>query len=253
MKRSIAFLLLAFAAASAQAGSFGGPPPFTNGSPLQSGVNGAYQASARGSNLSGIITFAYSGGVQTTTASQNKWVIFYQGEIFAGFTDAAINDGNISGVLETSALGPKTRTTSGNTTTSSNSTDSLSIVVVAPGTPAFTSNSSGTSSSTSTSSTSNTLAALANPSGYFDAKLNNNSPTVSFKGSGVLSGVFTNTNVNSSSSSSNTTSSSDSSLTGVTIQSGPTATSSSSTTTGVTTPTIDASFKVKGVRANTGT
>jgi hypothetical protein len=252
MKRTFAFLLVAFAAASAQAGSFGGPPPFTNGSPLQSGVNGAYQASARGSNLSGIITFAYSGGVQTTTASQNKWVIFYQGEVFAGFTDAAINDGNISGVLETSTLTPKTRTSSNNSTTSGNSTDSLSVVVVAPGTPStFTSN--FTSTTTSNSNASNTLAALANPSGYFDAKLNNNSPTGSFKGSGVLSGVFTNTNVNGSSLSSNSTSGSSNTLNGVTTTSGPTATGSSSTTTGVTTPTIDASFKVKGVRANTGT
>ena len=202
--------------------------------------------------MSGIITFAYSAGVQTTTASQNKWVIFYQGEVFAGFTDAAINDGNISGVLETSAITPKTRTNSNNSTTSGNSTDSLSVVVVAPGTPS-TITSNFTSTTTSNSNASNTLAALANPSGYFDAKLNNNSPTGSFKGSGVLSGVFTNTNVNGSSTSSNSTSSSSNTLNGVTTQSGPTATDSSSTTTGVTTPTIDASFKVKGVRAQTGT
>jgi hypothetical protein len=31
-----------------------GPPPFTNGSPLVSGVDGSYQATARGRNLTGV-------------------------------------------------------------------------------------------------------------------------------------------------------------------------------------------------------
>ena len=54
------FALLAAAAAS-QAGSFGGPPPFTDLSPLQSGIDGSYQATMRGTNLTGVMRFAYNG------------------------------------------------------------------------------------------------------------------------------------------------------------------------------------------------
>ncbi len=214
MKRSIALLLLAFASATiAQAGSIGGPPPFTNGSPLPSGVNGTYQASARGNNLSGVISFTYSGGIQTSTffGSGNAWVIFYEGQVYSGTTDAAIMDGNISGVLETSFSTPVSRTSS-------------------------TSTSSSTSNPFASSSrfTSTVLAALARPSGYFNAKLDNNSATGSFKGKGVLSGVFSTTNTS----------------TGTDFSGG---NSTSGSTTTVTTQTINAPFKVKGVRLTTGT
>jgi len=192
MKRPIVLLMLAFTAATVHAGSFGGPPPFQNGSPLTSGVNGNYQASARGSNLSGIITFCYSAGIQTTSATQNHWYIFYQGEVFNGWSDVAINDGDIAGVLEASLTAPVNRVT----TTTDPTTGTVTTV---------------------------TLAAVSNPGGYFNAKLNNNSPTGTFKGTGVLSGVFSDT------------------------------TDVGGTTTTVTTEPISAPYKVKGVRAATGT
>lgn len=212
MKRSIAFLLLAFAAATAHAGSFGGPPPFTNGSPLTTGVNGSYQASARGSNLSGVITFKYSAGVQTAVSTENRWVIFYQGQVFTGTTDAAINDGSIAGVLETATTGPVDRTTTWSSTTATTI-------------PA----------ASADRSTSSTLASISNPAGFFSATLNNNSPTGTFKGTGVLSGIFTTTTTSTA-----------------TIVDPTTGTSTSDTAT-TSTQQISASFKVKGVRATTGT
>ena len=44
-----------------------GPPPFTNGSPLVSGVDGSYQATARGRNLTGVFRFTYANVVQTSS------------------------------------------------------------------------------------------------------------------------------------------------------------------------------------------
>lgn len=224
--KPIALLLLAFTAATAHAGSFGGPPPFTNGSPLQSGVNGAYQASARGSNLSGVITFTYSGGVQSTSFTGNTWVIFYQGQVYSGSTDAAINDSNISGVLETSFTSPVSQGTS-STNTTTGTVLALPDVV---------------NTSTQTQTSSDTLTALSNPSGFFNAKLDTNSPTGSFKGNGVLAAVFTRTIVND-----------DVTATSLTDGTGTVSGTNGTTSTTTSTETINAAFKVKGVRANTGT
>ena len=148
MKRSIALLLLALTAATVQAGSIGGPPPFTNGSPLQSGIDGSYQASARGNNLSGVIRFSYKSQSQTSqdpASTGNRWAIFYEGQLYTGLTEANINDSNITGVLS--------RTTG--------------LVSPAAG---------GTA----------TTIQGQNLSGYFNAKMSMNSPTGSFSGSGEL-------------------------------------------------------------------
>ncbi len=100
MKISLLCSLLAFGvASSALAGSFGGPPPFTNLSPLQSGSDGSYQAIARGSNLTGIIRFAYQNGVQSPIASANTYVFFVNGVVTSGTTTAAINGKSLAGVL----------------------------------------------------------------------------------------------------------------------------------------------------------
>lgn len=100
MKFSILCSLLAFGvASSAMAGSFGGPPPFTNLSPLQSGIDGSYQATARGKNLTGIIRFAYQNGVQSPIASANNYVFFVNGVVTSGSTTAAINGKQLAGVL----------------------------------------------------------------------------------------------------------------------------------------------------------
>lgn len=81
------------------AGSFGGPPPFTDLSPLQSGIDGSYQATARGRNLTGIIRFAYQNGVQSPIASANNYVFFVNGVVTSGSTTAAINGKELAGVL----------------------------------------------------------------------------------------------------------------------------------------------------------
>jgi hypothetical protein len=110
-----AFSLFAFAltVTFAQAGGFGGPPPFTNGSPLVSGVDGSYQATARGSNLSGVFRFTYSGGRQTSAPSiddngiltdpYNDYIFFVDGLAYRGINQTNVNDGSISGVLDNGA------------------------------------------------------------------------------------------------------------------------------------------------------
>ena len=101
MKRSIALLLLVFTAATARAGSFGGPPPFTNGSPLTSGVTGTYQASARGKGISGIIRFSYDSTGNPSTAGLNDYIFFVDGTIVTGSTEASIQTSKIAGILNT--------------------------------------------------------------------------------------------------------------------------------------------------------
>ena len=110
MKRSIASLLAIFAAATAHAGSFGGPPPFTNGSPMVTGVDGSYQAVARSTNITGIIRFVYLGGSQTQSPAQNNWVFFNAGQVQRGQVIAAIDSSTVSGILD--SVGQSTNTNS---------------------------------------------------------------------------------------------------------------------------------------------
>ena len=114
MKIAAASLLLLLAALSAQAGSFAGPPPFTNGSPLVSGVDGMYQATARGKNLTGVFRFTYANGSQTSnpqlptgdtvssllTDPYNDYVFFVEGLVYRGLVQANINTSSIAGVLD---------------------------------------------------------------------------------------------------------------------------------------------------------
>ncbi|HEY5777369.1 MAG TPA: hypothetical protein VIT00_01450, partial [Terrimicrobiaceae bacterium] len=114
MKIAAASLLLLLAALSAQAGSFAGPPPFTNGSPLVSGVDGMYKATARGKNLTGVFRFTYVNGSQTSnpqlptgdevsnllTDPYNDYVFFVEGLVYRGLVQANINTSSIAGVLD---------------------------------------------------------------------------------------------------------------------------------------------------------
>jgi hypothetical protein len=100
MKILVGSLALIAALSSANAGGFGGPPPFTNGSPLISGTDGSYQASVRGNNTSGIVRFSMSGGTQSSEG--NNYAIFSEGIVYTGNTQASIMTSNISAVLETS-------------------------------------------------------------------------------------------------------------------------------------------------------
>jgi hypothetical protein len=78
-----------------------GPPPFTNESPLLSGMDGIYQAIATGVNLTGVFSFQIVNGIQTSTQSVtiNSWVFFVDGNIFQGSVAAAINQTKVAGVL----------------------------------------------------------------------------------------------------------------------------------------------------------
>lgn len=136
-----------------QAGSFGGPAPFQNGSPLVTGTDGIYQAVATAKNVTGIISFAISNGVQTSTASQNTWNFFVDGQNLTGTTDANISDGEVTGVL---GSGYSASLVDGNGTVT------LPVVTIIPGNVG---------------------------SGYFSADINLNSPVAAFKGKGVLTGT----------------------------------------------------------------
>jgi len=114
MKTVFALLSLIATIGIANAGGFGGPPPFTNGSPLISGVDGSYQATARGSNLVGVFRFTYANGRQVSltnsstvvttnsvlTDPYNDYVFFVGGVSYRGLVQANINQANIDGVLD---------------------------------------------------------------------------------------------------------------------------------------------------------
>lgn len=114
MKTVLSLLALVATVGFAQAGGFGGPPPFTNGSPLIQGVDGSYQATARGTNLTGVFRFTYDGGRQTSapllptgetvsnllTDPYNDYVFFVEGFTYRGLVQANINTSQISGVFD---------------------------------------------------------------------------------------------------------------------------------------------------------
>lgn len=90
---------------AANAGNMFGPAPFRNGSPLVTGVDGSYQATARAENLMGIFRFAYAGGGQTANAGQNSWVFFVNGQILRGNVAAALDNSSLSGILDSESSG----------------------------------------------------------------------------------------------------------------------------------------------------
>ena len=101
MKTAFSLLALIASISFGYAGNFGGPPPFTNGSPLPSGNDGTYQAIAQGTNLSGLISFTIQDGQQVQgTGINNSWVFFVDGETLSGSVAAVISADNVSGVLD---------------------------------------------------------------------------------------------------------------------------------------------------------
>lgn len=113
MKLLAASLLAIFSVASVQAGSFGGPPPFTNGSPLESGVEGTYQGSMRGKGLSGVMVFAYDESGNPVSGA--TYVIFANGGVYSGGLQASIQNVTLAGVLSaptTSTVPPPTSSVS---------------------------------------------------------------------------------------------------------------------------------------------
>jgi len=118
MKVAFSLFTLVFTAALAHAGGFGGPPPFTNGSPLNSGVAGSYQATARATNLTGVFRFTYINGRQASATDfptfnenietllvdpYNDYVFFVDGIAYRGLVQANINTSSLGGVLDNGA------------------------------------------------------------------------------------------------------------------------------------------------------
>jgi hypothetical protein len=106
MKKSV-FLFLSFIISTfvAHAGNMFGPAAFRNGSPLVTGVDGTYQASARAENVTGIFRFSYSGGSQTANTRQNSWIFFVGGQILQGSVEASIDSTSLTGILDSESLG----------------------------------------------------------------------------------------------------------------------------------------------------
>ncbi len=78
----------------------GGPPPFTNGSPLPSGTDGTYASIVRANNMTGSFNFVIQNGVQTTSDTTNAWIFFVDGNVYKGRTQAVISQSKVSGVLD---------------------------------------------------------------------------------------------------------------------------------------------------------
>lgn len=145
-----AALSLAISLAAAQAGGFGGPPPFRNGSPLLTGIDGRYQAVASATNVTGIISFAIQNGGQTAGTLENYWIFFVDGNTLTGTPAVNISGGKINGVLD-----------SGISNALDGEQESEAIIVI-PGNSA---------------------------SGRFNGTIDLNSPVAAFNGKGVITGV----------------------------------------------------------------
>jgi hypothetical protein len=100
MKTAFSLIALIATIGLAHAGGFGGPPPFTNGSPLVSGVDGSYSGTLTAENTVGIVRFTYSNNIQTSDLTGNSYTIFSEGLVFGGPNQVTIADTAITGVLE---------------------------------------------------------------------------------------------------------------------------------------------------------
>jgi hypothetical protein len=152
---------LSFLPFTANAGNMFGPAPFRNGSPLVTGVDGTYQATASDTNIIGIFRFQYSAGSQTSNLTKNSWIFFREGRVMKGTVEAAIDGSSLSGILAQQAA----------QTASTNTNATFPLIL--------------------TTSTSDSV-------GNFNGKLNLKSPSGAFSGSGVLqsaAGAITTTTI----------------------------------------------------------
>jgi hypothetical protein len=192
MKILAALLVLVLASQYLHASA--GSPPFKNGSPLVSGVDGKYQATARGKNLTGVFRFTYANGSQTSspqlptgnsvpdllTDPYNDYVFFVEGQVYRGLVQANINVGSVAGVLDNGAAGlfnggslsPSSTTTAAPT---ASPTASPTATPTASPTPQ-------TTSLTQTSAVNNQLFM----SGFFNGCIDQNSPFACFSGRGEV-------------------------------------------------------------------
>jgi hypothetical protein len=145
---------LSFLPFAANAGNMFGPAPFRNGSPLVSGNDGTYQATARAQNVTGIFRFAYSGGSQTSDPATNNWIFFINGEIQKGTVQANLSESSLDGIFDSAS----------SVSSSTNSTISLPYIVINQNN---------------------------NSSGTFSGSLQQKSPNGTFTGEGFLQGLPT--------------------------------------------------------------
>ena len=158
-----------------------GPPPFTNGSPLVSGVDGFYQATARGRNLTGVFRFTYANGVQTSspqlptgntvpnllTDPYNDYVFFVEGKVYRGLVQANVNVGSVAGVLDNGAfnvLGTESSTSTPTPTVSPTASPSPSVSPTASPSPTVSPTASPSPTVSPTASPSPTVSPTASPS-----------------------------------------------------------------------------------------
>lgn len=148
---SLFFLSIALLVPVSLAGNFG-PAPFRNGSPLVTGVDGTYQATARAANVTGIFRFAYSGGSQTSNQLQNSWIFFVNGQVQRGGVVANIDNSSLDGILDSQGIVSVS-------TNNTNNSISLPYIII---------NQNNSSA------------------GTFQGKLNLKNPNGAFSGSGML-------------------------------------------------------------------
>jgi hypothetical protein len=112
MKTTASLLFaLTFCFTPVLAGSFG-PGPWANGAYYPGQFDGLYSATAIGTNTSGVIAFGLTNGTPTILTNlatsnvavnpfQNYWLVFVQGQTYAGATLATINNNSktVAGAL----------------------------------------------------------------------------------------------------------------------------------------------------------
>ena len=177
--------LLVLIAVSVHVQASAGARPFTDGSPLVSGVDGNYQATARAKNLLGVFRFTYANGAQTSnpqlptgnsvasllTDSYNDYVFFVEGVVYRGLVQANINVFRVAGVFDNGGANvPNFGQTS---------------VVVAP-TATPTASPTATPTATSSTSLQQSLTLNSFMSGFFNGSIDQSSPDASFQGTGSV-------------------------------------------------------------------
>ena len=188
MKIPAALLILIVASEYLHASA--GPPPFTNGSPLVSGVDGSYQATARGRNLTGVFRFNYAAGRQTSnpqlptgtvasllTDPYNDYVFFVEGRVYRGLVQANINVDSIAGVLDN---GGANVPNFGGESSSAPTPSASATASPSPGT------SPSPTPSTPQTVTQTSLQLFSFMNGFFHGTIDQTSPYASFHGKGEV-------------------------------------------------------------------
>ena len=155
-RMNLRFLLpaLLVSITGAYAGGFGGPAAFRNGSPLPTGTDGTYQAIARATNLTGVMTWTISNGAQINSTSGADWVFFVDGQVLSGEIAAVIAEGRVAGVMNggfSSAI-----------PTNDDGTITLPLIFIVPGNAG---------------------------AGEFNGTIDLNDPVAAFSGRGTISGT----------------------------------------------------------------